>query len=146
MSIDENNPDESIPDDDVEVIHPRDRSKPFSVAQFKHWRGNLLKNMNAVLQGFQRDIVGGQARINLAWNAMNAVIRALTKKGLITEEDIRDAGVELWNEAQQNIKNAKAASEAGTMPVGLVRTPIEKARDDVNHALHETTADEKRRD
>ena len=127
------------PIEDIEVIHPRDKGKPFSVAQFKRWRGGLMKNMNSVLQEFQKGIVGGQARISLAWNAMNAVIRALVKKGLITEEDIKEAGAELWQEMQHNVKTAKAASEAGTMPVGLIRTPIEKARDDVNQAVHEIT-------
>ncbi len=123
--------------DELDKVGPRDHGRMFSVGQFKVWRKNLMGNLNGVLQTFQKDVVGSQVRINLAWNAMNAVIRALTNKGLITEADIKEAGVELMTEARANIAKAKDAVALGrTLQRGEAQpTPIEKCRDDVNEAL-----------
>ena len=118
--------------EDMNTVKPSDRTKPFTVAQFKGWRKNIMENLNEVLQKFQRDVVGGQARINLAWNGMNAVIRALVNKGLINEHDIRIAGVELMNEARQNIEKARVAVEGGGRPQDLHKTPLEEMRDSIN--------------
>lgn len=122
---------------DLDIITPKDRNTPFSVARFKVWRKSLMANLNGVLQAFQRDVVTTQVRMNLSWNAMNAVIRALVKKGLITEKDLTDAGAELMREAHENIQKAKAAAEAGgkNVIVPVTKVPIEEFRDSVNREL-----------
>ena len=132
---------ERLPDPDK--INPSDRHRPFSIAQFKRWRKDIMDNLNNLLQGFQRDIIGGQVRINLAWNAMNAVILALVRKGLISEEDIKQAGVVLVQQAQENIERAKKAAASGSTRAHAIPTPIEKIRDDVNAEIARQKAEEK---
>lgn len=121
--------------DDPDEVKPRDRGRPFSIAQFKIWRKGLMANLNSVLQTFQRDAIAAQARVNLAWNGMNAVIRALHNKGLVTDNDLREAGVQLMKEARQNIERAKTAAETKTPLVGVTRVPLEVIRDDINQSI-----------
>ena len=119
---------------DPDQVEKRDHHRSFSVAQFKIWRKGIMKHLNEILQQFQRDVVTTQVRVNLAWNGMNAVIRALTNKGLISEDDIRDAGAQLMSEARANMAKAKEAAEAGVAPLGLQRVPLEVIRDNLNEA------------
>jgi hypothetical protein len=102
---------------------------------FQKWRKGVVEGLNGVLQGFQRDLVATQVRVNLAWNGMNAVIRALTNKGLITQEDIQKAGSELMAEAKANVERARVA--APEKPTGITRVPLEVIRDDINAAKAE---------
>ena len=125
--------------DDIDKVTPRDHHKPFSVAQFKTWRKNMVAGMNEVIGKFQKEMVGAQARVNLAWNGMNAVILALVRKGLITERDISEAGAILMKEARENIDKAKAASELGQKPAPgtFTKVPLEQIRDDINKKMTE---------
>lgn len=136
MTDEDKTPDETMTGEQMDVVEKRDHNRPFTIAQFKVWRKGMKAGLNEVIAKFQSDLVGGQVRLNLAWNAMNAVIRALVKKGLITEADIRDAGVELMSEARANIAKAQVA-EKGVLSIAptMSKVPIEVFRDGVNSKM-----------
>lgn len=108
-----------------------------SAAEFRKWKAETISGLNEVIARFQSGLVETQVRVNLAWNAMNAVIRALVKKGLISEEDLRDAGVELMAEARANIAKAKSAENGVPSIVPMTKVPIEVFRDGVNEKSKE---------
>ena len=136
----EEDPQESV--QDLETIHPRDKGKPFSVAQFKRWRAQVMDNLNTILGKVQQDAVQMQARIGLAWNGMNAVLLALLDKGLITPEEVENAGVKLMAQAKANITKTREAVDAGHQPKNLKKTPLETFRDDLNARLAEDKKEE----
>jgi hypothetical protein len=133
-------------------ITSADESTPVTVADFKRWRKLVMANLNGILQGFQQDIVGGQTRLNLVWNATNAIIRAftnkqtiveikftdtplgkaaeITRKPLLTEDDIRKAGEQLMREARTNVDTVKKAVSEGrmTIPGETIETPLDMAQ------------------
>lgn len=128
-----------------EEIKPEDHTTHVTVAELKKWKNRTLNDLNGILQGFQRQQVESQAKLNLVWNGINAVIRAFMKKKvitavdvsgptvnfdtepLITNDDVREAGEELMREARSNLEAVKQASTAGHKvdPSSLQRTPLE---------------------
>ena len=59
-------------------------------------RDSAIRNdLNQVIKQFQEELVTTTRNVNLAWNAMNAVLKALVDKGLVSEENIVAAGREM---------------------------------------------------
>jgi hypothetical protein len=80
----------------------------------------------SVLQ-FQKDLLVTQQRLNHMWNVMNVAIRVLQNNGLLKEEDMQEAGAQLYAEWKKNEEVVKEAVRAGT-PVNksaLSLTPVE---------------------
>lgn len=101
----------------------RDKHSPVMLGTLLEVANELSRSVEGHLRQFQQDVVGWQGRIGLAWNAMNVVVRVLMEKGLITEEDMKNAGEALMVEARKNIETTRAAVEEGRRPDAAVIIP-----------------------
>lgn len=108
-----------------EKIEPGDETKYISVAEFKQWQNRTYSNLNAHLQKFQGGVVQSEQRCNLAWNTINAFLRAFLDKKLVTEMDVLKAGQALMTEAKQNMKIIKDSSRSGIKSGHLKETPLD---------------------
>ena len=84
------------------------------------WKKQTIADLDKLLGEFQASDIARVQKLNVVWNTMNAVLRALMVKGLISERDIADAGVELMEEAKANLEKARR-SEKGFAPTPLER-------------------------
>lgn len=111
-------------------ITDRDRMQPATVADLKRVRLQTVDDCNKIIAEFQKDLIVSQTRLNLVWNAIQAVLRVFIKKALIIEKDLREAGEELMKEARDNIAAAKKAQEEGRPPgIGeITTTPLEQVQ------------------
>ena len=100
-----------------------------TVEDFRKFQEDSRKDLEAVLQKFQQDLVVGQTRLNLVWNTLNTVLRVFQEKGLIDEDSLRQAGEDLMKEAKENIERTKAAVSLGQHPSNLIKTPLEETKD-----------------
>ena len=89
--------------------------------------------LNKALAALQQDMHSMQTKLNAAWNGMNAVLRGFLDRGLITEQDIVDAGQKLMAEARENMERLKAANSIGQHrpAVGYIETPLESFQRDI---------------
>jgi len=62
---------------------------------------SISKVTEGTLNGFQRDLVCWQRQFNMCWNLLNTIVRVLEKKGLLTEQDVVEAGLALHEEASK---------------------------------------------
>lgn len=62
---------------------------------------SISKVTEDTLNGFQRDLVCWQRQFNMCWNLLNTIVRVLEKKGLLTEQDVVEAGLALHKEASK---------------------------------------------
>lgn len=139
-----------------ETVTEADKLRPVTMAELKVWKNRTLNDLNCILQGFQEEQVRGQARLNLIWNSINAIIRAFTKKQmlvghkdlqglrtepLLSENDILEAGEELMKEARANMEAAKKAADEKRRVASfeLVKTPLE----DMQHTLSRIKVEDK---
>lgn len=62
---------------------------------------SISKVTEDTLNGFQRDLVCWQRQFNMCWNLLNTIVKVLAKKGLLTEQDVIEAGLELHKTASK---------------------------------------------
>ena len=94
-------------------VRPGDETDKVTTAQLKRWRQRTMTDLNKILTQFQQDQVHAQVRTNLVWNGLNACLRAIHEKGLISNEDVQKAGEALMAEANANLQKAKDAVSKG---------------------------------
>jgi len=118
-------------DFDSEDIKPIDEKTVMTVAGFKRYRKRVTNDLNNVLFELQKGVIDGQVRINLVWNSINAIIRSLHIVGLITDEQIVEAGRQLMQEHEKNMEEFKAAlvEKRPPTPENVTKTPVEHFRD-----------------
>jgi len=118
-------------DFDSEDIKPIDEKTVMTVAGFKRYRKRVTNDLNNVLFELQKGVIDGQVRINLVWNSINAIIRSLHIVGLITDEQIVEAGRQLMQEHEKNMEEFKAAhaEKRPPNPENVTKTPVEHFRD-----------------
>jgi hypothetical protein len=84
------------------------------------------KAMEETLNGFQKSLIAWETKVNVLWNSMNAVVRALDKQKLIPEALLEQAGQELYAEFKANVEKTKAAVADNSRPIGIIEMPVEK--------------------
>ena len=75
--------------------------------------------------------------MNLIWNTMNAIVRALYNKGLITDQDIVEAGQQLMEEHRANLEKLKSGEAKG--PGDLTPVPFEHVQRDLMPQMQKKT-------
>lgn len=110
-------------------IHEGETDRAMTVAEYKRARKVERENLNMILLEHQKQVIAAQAIaeesrkvVRVVYNAVQACIRALFNKGLITNVSVEHAGKQLWKEAQENMEKAQAAK--GTAPV-MKKMPID---------------------
>ncbi len=110
-----------------EVITKEDAQKKMSVADFKRWRQRTIGDLNVLLGSLHKELISSQVRTNLVWNGVNSVLKAFLDKGLVTPDEIGEAGKALFAEAQENMRRAKQAVEEKRKPEEseFIPTPLD---------------------
>ena len=127
-------------DFDSEDIKPIDEKTVMTVAGFKRYRKRVTNDLNHVLFELQKGVIDGQVRINLVWNSINAIVRALYNAGLVTDAQLVEAGKQLMAEHEKNMDEVRA-SHAEQRPMqseNLSPTPLEHFRDVVMPQVRKT--------
>ena len=114
-----------------EVILKEDEQKKMSLADFKRWRQRTIGDLNVLLGSLHKELINSQVRTNLMWNTTNAILRAFMNKGLLTEEDVMNAGAELMKEAHENLDRARqaVAEQRQTTQEDYIGTPMDRMKD-----------------
>lgn len=113
-----------------EVILKEDEQKKMSLADFKRWRQRTIGDLNVLVGSMHKELVNSQVRTNLVWNGVNSILKAFLTKGLVTPEEIEEAGKALMQEAQENLRRAKQAVEEKRKPEEkeFVPTPLDEVK------------------
>lgn len=140
------NPNGSVasPKHDPLAIKPGDDKAMATVAEVKALlqmqRKVMTSDLNKIIGDFQKEVVQGSVRLNLVWNGVNAVLRALLSKAfkledgtilpLISPDDVKEAGEVLMEEANKNIAATQEAMDAGRRvdQSDLIPTPLDMIR------------------
>jgi uncharacterized protein YjaZ len=85
-----------------------------------------MKIVEATLQGFQKDLISWETKVTQMWNVLNAIIRVFEKQGLLSEELLKQAGKELYDEYVKNLELTRLSVREGHAPQGLIKTPMEQ--------------------
>lgn len=119
-------------DKDKILITKEDGHRHATIADLKRVSEEIRQGVNYVAFQLQQAIIQAEGRYTVAWNATNAILKALLDKKLIMEADIVTAGKELYDEAQAyqkaKIEEAKLKKEGVSpiSPVTMDPTPLEK--------------------
>lgn len=91
---------------------------------------NMSDRERAFVEGklneFQRDLIAWQSKTIMMWNVMNAIVLAMHKQGSLSDGALVEAGKELYENHQENMRRVKEAVAKGEKPTDLILTPMEK--------------------
>ena len=96
--------------------------------EFEQYMEEQRRHVESILQGFQKDLIASQGRQAFTWNAMNAVLQSFLDRGLITSDDVVEAGKKLMDIHRENIAKAQSDHRVVAItqfPLDMIQTALD---------------------